>query len=192
MIVVKWRFAWWCWLPALVLASGLTSQCTPPEPNKLLFVNSFEQVDQLAPHVEYIAPGLLSREQAYSWLQSAKIDVGNRTAVLAGRTWQALGSPRHVRVRLRAWLPNGRQAAAIVTVMAQRPNPGAEPTILRMQQLFLDEVVRHYRTWVPTTMFMSLSSGLQPSDEIVVSVWGRNIGEHDSIYLDDVSIEDAD
>lgn len=192
MIISKWRFARWCWLTVLVLASGLTSQCTPPDPHKFLFFNNFEQADSLAPHVEYIAPALLSREQAYSWVQSAKIDFDHRTALLAGRTWQALGSPRHVRVRLRAWLPSGRQAAAIVTVMAQRPNPGAEPIILRRQQLFLDETVRHYRTWVPTTMFMSLSSGMQPSDEIVVSVWGRNIGEHDSIYFDDVSLEDAD
>ena len=192
MIVSKWRFAWLGWLVVLVLMSGLTSQCTPPEPNKLLFINNFEQVDSLAPHVENIAPALLSREQAYSWLQSAKLDADHRTAMLTGRTWQFLGEPRHVRVRLRAWLPSGRPAAAVLTVMAQRPNPGGEPIVLRKQQLLLDEVVRHYRTWIPTTMFMSLTSGMQPTDEIVVTIWGRNIGDHDSIYFDDVSIEDAD
>lgn len=176
------------------LALGVVG-CAPPAPQQVLLATGFEQpAPATSPLVAGMPPAVPSAEQAHSGQYSAKIDANNRNAMLCGSTWQALGRPHHVRLRFWAWLPNGKTNAGVLEVTAQRPAPAptAAATRLHVQRLPLDQVVRRHRQWTLTTLHVSLPHSLYDSDEVSVSLWGLDIRPGSAIYIDDVSLENAD
>lgn len=176
------------WRLAVLLAAGLLGGCEPPLPQKLLLQNSFDQ----APEPGVAAPQI-SRDQAYSPPQALRVGEGVVYAGLATAAWGTLGSPHHLRLRLRAWVPTSRLRSAMLVLDVKRPGstPGSAPGVLHSQLLNLCEVVKRYHQWVPANLFVSLPRGLRPTDELVVFMWvpPDNYG---SVYIDDFAIEAAD
>ncbi|MDO7875085.1 hypothetical protein Q5H93_10115 [Hymenobacter sp. ASUV-10] len=177
--------------------------CTPPPPGKIVLSTGFElPATGPQPVVPEMPPVMLSNEQVHSGSQAVKLDKNQPNALLCGTTWQALGGAswkeddrsHHLRLRLWAWMPYDRQNAVVVTVLAQRPSPtpGAGATVLHIQRLALNKVISQYQQWMPTTVFVSLPHELQPLDEIAICAWGQHIGDRNAVYIDDVSLENAD
>ena len=164
-----------------LLAAGLLASCEPPPPApaRLLMADGFEAAALAPPY---------TAEQAHTGRQALKVGQEAEFATLYKGTWAGLGQRRHLRLRLWAWLPAAQQRGITLTAVASRP---AGPQTLHWQAFNLAQVLRHYRRWVPTTFFVSLPRGLQPTDEVTFYLWVPP-SEFGPVYVDDFSLEHLD
>ena len=187
--MIFWMNTWrarWLWPAVLALLVGCDLHA--PNPGRLIRENNFEGTPPAG-----TPDGLYSQEQAHSWTQSLKVGQPVEYGTLAAGTWEALGRPHHLRLRLWTRLPPVPLNRATLEVLVRRPGAGpnhsAQP--LASHSFNLCDVVRRYQQWVPNTFFVSLPRSLQPTDEVTVFVWVRP-GIDTPIYVDDFSLENLD
>lgn len=171
-----------------IFVAVLLAGCEPPAANQFVLEEGFEQGAAKVPTAS------LSRDYAHSWEQSLKVGPTTEYGQLGRCSWDVLGRPHHLRLRLWARLPDRRQKLVGLVVQVERRRQGAPPdeppTIIHYQLLNLCEVVTRYRQWVPTTLFVSLPLSLEATDEIVAFMWvPANQTDAGPVYLDDFAIE---
>ena len=173
---------------------GLLVGCTPPPPAHVVLTQGFEHpLPLVSLAVAGILPVLPSPEQAHTGQFAAKVDQARTSALLCGTTWQALGRPHHLRLRLWLWQSSLGLNSASLTLVVQRPaQAGGAPGLIYARQLVLNEAVRQRRQWRPTTLFISLPRDLQPTDELALSLCGSFIGAKEAVFIDDVIFENED
>jgi hypothetical protein len=165
-----------------VLALSLLASCKP-SPENVVLQTDYEQA--VAPYA--------STEYAHSAKQSLKIGQPEEYNNLSDCTWQALGKPHHMRLRLWVRLPNAQLSFARLVLNVRRPSssPSTPATVLHSQVLNLCETIKRYQQWEPTTVFFSLPRGLQPSDQVLIFMWVPP-SQGSAVYVDDFSIENLD
>lgn len=167
--------------PAAVLGLASPTGCAPPLEN-VVFRNDYEQA----------AAPLASREYAHSAKQSLKTGQPHEYNNLTDRTWQALGRPHHLRLRLWARLPDAQLSFARLVLDVRRPGaPGVAPGVLHSEAVNLCEIIKRYRQWEPTTVFFSLPKELRPTDRVLIFMWVPP-SQNSAVYVDDFSLENLD
>jgi hypothetical protein len=177
--------------------------CIPPSSKTVVLSEGFEQAAPAPlPFVPNMPPPVITNEQVHTGNQAVKLDWTRQNAILCSTTWQAISNNtwggmsqqfKHLRLKIWAWMPLNRRQSVTISVLVQRPSiiPGNVATVLHIQRLELHQVIRQHEQWMPSTLFVTLPSELLPLDEVVVCAWGADISERNNVYLDDVSLEDA-
>lgn len=169
--------AWRARAAGLVLSLGtlLLTACHA-EPEQVVRIG-FEDIDGWIS----TPPTWLTDTTAHTGRWSGQLLPTDDFSPAFSRTWEALHSPKTIRVGSWVWLPHGNVHSAL-TVEVKR---GDESRYYR--SIGLQEVVKRYNQWEMVHQIHELPADLQPSDVIKVYLWQWR--EHYTIKYDDVFIE---
>lgn len=162
---------------SLLVGFGAFTGCRPAV-EKSIIKNDFEQysgwLDQMPPWLTYA--------KSHSGHFACLVDAQSEFGISYTTHWQDLGKPQRLRLRTWTWLPNAHLKIALVLQVKRGEN------VLFWEVLPLNEVVRRYQQWEKAERDFVLPSDLQPDDEVKLFTWQSN-PTHESVYLDDISLE---
>lgn len=126
---------------------------------------------------------LLTTEQAYSGKHAIRA-VGPTDTIAFALPLYAMGAAHHIRFSARLWLLRSPARYAPIKLQVWRGD-----TCVQTQYLPVDEVVRRYDAWVPTTTRIRLPRSVEPTDQLRLT-WP--IDQPDTkVFLDDLTLDNA-